>query len=193
MAGISELEAVNMALRNIGESPVSSLLGAAGDIFVTQAQAALQSVTREVQLKEWNFNRDYNYSMAPDGSGNINLTAQMMSVESCYKSDDYVMRQGKLYDRYNQTFIFDAAIKVNVKWEFTFEELPQWIRNYVAIRAARKFSEQQLGDVTNSQLTQDDEDDAKVDAKRQDTKNAGMNLFSNPYKGLGRIHRRRIM
>ena len=193
MAGISEIEAVNMALRNIGESPVSTLIGAAGDIFVTQAQAALKSVTREVQLKEWNFNRDYNYSMSPDGSGYINLTAQMLSVESTYKCDDYVMRQGKLYDRYKQTFIFSSAIKVNVKWEFTFEELPQWIRNYVAIRAARKFSEQQLGDVTNSQLTEDDERDAKVDAKRQDTRNAGMNLFSNPYKGLGRIHRRRIM
>lgn len=193
MAGISELEAVNLALRNIGESPVSTLLGAAGDIFVTGAQETLRETTREVQGKTWNFNRDYNYSMSPDMSGNINLTAQMVSVDGYYKSDDYVMRQGKLYDRYNQTFTFTEAVKVNVKWEFEFEELPQWIRQYIAVRAARKFSERQLGDVTNSQLTADDEADAKVEAKRQDTKNAGHNLFSNPYKGLGRIHRRRIM
>jgi len=193
MAGIDELEAVNMALRNIGESPVSTLLGATGDIFVTGAQSQLLSTSREIQGKEWNFNRDYDYSMAPDVSGNINLTADMISVESSYKTDDYVMRKGKLYNRYAQSFTFDAAVKVNVKWEFTFEELPQWIRQYIAVRAARKFSEQQMGDVTNSQLTADDESDAKVEAKRQDLKNAGLNIFSNPYKGLGRIHRRRIM
>ena len=193
MAGIDELEAVNMALRNIGESPVSTLVGAAGDIFVTGAQSQLLSTSREIQGKEWNFNRDYDYSLSPDMAGNINLTADMMSVESSYRTDDYVMRQGKLYNRYTQSFTFDAAVKVNVKWEFTFEELPQWIRQYIAVRSARKFSEQQLGDVTNSQLTADDESDAKSDAKRQDLKNAGLNIFSNPYKGLGRIHRRRIM
>ena len=193
MAGINELEAVNLALRNIGESPVASLLGAAGDIFVIGAQETLKEVVREVQGKEWQFNRDYDYTMSPDGSGYINITSQMTSVDSTYKTDDYVVRQNKLYDRSKKTFIFTEDVKVNVKWEFTFEELPQYMRQYIAVKAARRFAARQLGDVTNAQLTQDDEDEAKVEAKRQDLKNAGLNPFNNPYKGLGRIHRRRIM
>ena len=192
MAGLSELEAVNIMLRNIGEAPVASLLGASGDIYVSQAQDTLSELTREVQTEDWRFNKDYQYPLAPDGSGYINLTTSMVSVDA---SDNYVntvMRQGKLYNQDNQTFVWSDSLKCDVQWEFTYDEVPQYMRRYIAIRAARVFAARQLGDVVGEQLTQDDEERARATAKRRDKRVGDRTVFENPYYGVGRIRNRRL-
>lgn len=192
MAGLSKLEAVNIMLRNIGEAPVASLVGASGDIYVSQAQATLEELTREVQTEDWRFNKDYQYPLAPDGSGYITVTDSMVSVDASDISVQTVMRQGKLYNQDDQTFVWDDSLKCDIQWEFTFEETPQYMRRYIAIRSARVFASRQLGDIVGEQLTEDDEARARATAKRRDKRVGDRTVFENQFNGVGRLRNRRI-
>jgi len=191
MAGLSKLRAVNIALENIGESSVNTLVGSA-DAFVVTAIAVLEETTRDVCEEVWNFNRDVEYSMAVDVSGNIPVSSDMISVDGSYKNDNFQVRQGKLYDAENQTFIFTEPQKCDIVWELDFEDLPQYVRKYVAIRAARTFNRRIIGDSDGERMTEQDEARARITAKRHDSKNRDRTIWQDYGSGLHRIKQRRI-
>lgn len=192
MAGLSKLRAVNICLENIGESPVSTLVGAAGDAFVSTAQDILDESARDVCEEVWRFNTDVEYNMVPDGSGYITIADNMLQVDGTYKTDDFVPRQGKLYDRTNQTFVFTDTVKCNVVWELSYDELPQHVRKYVAIRAARLFNRRQIGDVSGERLTEQDETRARATAKAADVRQRDTSIFHDTGSGLHRLKNRRL-
>jgi hypothetical protein len=198
MAGMSKLQAVNLMLSNIGESPVSTLSGSSGDAFVATAIVILDETCRSVQNDRWEFNFDSDYLLTPDGSSNILITDDMLSVDTSSRSGsvDVTVRAGKLYDKTNQTFVFTDSLYCDVTWEFAYEDCPQYIRQYVAIKAARVFARRMLGDTTGQQLTAEDEIYARGNAKRAELKNADRNMMegslSGPGAGVARMHNRRI-
>ena len=192
MAGLSKLRAVNMALENISESPVNTLVGASGDAYVSTAQSILEEIARTVCEDVWNFNKDTDYDITPDGNGNIILSDNMISVDGHYRTDEYATRQGKLYDKTKQTFVFTDTVSVDVVWEFEYEDIPQHIRTYIAVRAARTFARRTLGDANNDNLTSEDESRARATAKRHDAKNRDRNIFQDTGSGLHRLKQRSI-
>jgi len=192
MAGLSKLRAVNMALENISESPVNTLVGASGDAYVSTAQSILEETARTVCEEVWNFNKDNEYSLTPDGSGFVTIADNMISVDGTYKTDDYATRQGKLYDKTNQTFVFTASVVADIVWEFDYEDIPQHVRTYIAIKAARTFARRMLGDSNSDNLTSEDEQRARATAKRHDAKNRDRNIFQDYGSGLHRLKQRRI-
>jgi hypothetical protein len=140
----------------------------------------------------WNFNTDYDYDMVPDVNGNILITDDMIAVDGHERTDDYAVRQGKLYDRENQTFVFTETQALDIVWEFEFDDCPQHVRKYIAIRAARVFARRQIGDVTGERLSEQDELRARATAKRHDTKNRDKTVFHDYHSGLYRLKNRRI-
>lgn len=192
MAGLSKLRAVNIALENIGESPVSTLVGASGDAFVATAQSILEETSREVCAETWNFNKEVEYTLTPDVSGYITIADNMISVDGTYPTDYYTVRQGKLYDIDNQTFVFTDSVKADITWEFDFDDLPQHVRQYVAVRAARVFSRRSIGDPSGERLTEQDEGRARMSARRHDARNRDRTIFQDYGSGLHRLKNRRI-
>ena len=79
-ARLTELDAVNSVLANIGQSPVNSLTDNSVDIGL--ATRHLGNSSRELQLRGWSFNTDDKYSLTPDSSTEkIAITSTMLSVE----------------------------------------------------------------------------------------------------------------
>ena len=192
MAGLSELEAVNMMLTNIGETPVSTLEGASGDAYVSIAQSVLNEINRAVQEKGWHFNTDKNYTITPDVDNYVSVASNVITLDTIKGGVDVAIRQGKLYNKDKHTFLFeDGAFKCDVIWEFDFMDTPQYLRQFIAIRAARVFSNRMQGDITGAQLSADDELQAKITAKRHDNRQADRTMFQN-YSNIGRLQSRRI-
>lgn len=198
MAGLSKLQAVNLMLSNIGESPVASLSGSDGDAFVATAIVILDETTRSVLNDRWEFNYDTDYLLTPDMSGNIIITDDMLSVDTSSRSArlEVAVRAGKLYNKTDQTFVFSDSVYCDVTWEFAFADCPQYIRQFIAIKAARIFARRMLGDTTGQQLTVEDEMFARANAKRAELKNADRNIMEGlnegPGSGIGRMHLRRL-
>ncbi len=145
----TELEAVNAMLHSIGESPVVTIdddtdpLPVDVDICVR----VLRSVNREVQTRGWEFNTETMYPLARDGSNFLPLPSNCLHADPDgeYALRDGVVRGARLYDKFNHTYVWDTDITVTIKLLLPFEELPEAARNFIAIRAARRFQQGSVG------------------------------------------------
>jgi len=159
----TELEAVNVCLANIGESPVSAITG---NITVDAALARdlLRQVTREVQTHGFYWNTELNYKLIPNTADNLALPANVLSVDTTGddKNKDLVARGRILYDRVKHTYTFTEPVYVDIVVALGFEELPEIARRYIAVRAARIYQERVMGNSSISNFNTSDEDMARA-------------------------------
>lgn len=160
----TELEAINTMLSCIDESPINSL-DVTGLLDVDEAKSVLNEISRAVQEKGWQFNKDDDYTMIRDASSNIAYPPNALKLQS---TDDFfidypvVQRGSKLYNRKTKSFVFDKDIHVNIVWLLTFEDMPEAARRYIMIRAARVFQGRRQGAETQYKFSSQDEQDAFV-------------------------------
>lgn len=157
----TELEAVNLMLGAIDAAPVNSLSGD-NDLDVVQALAILRQVNREVQSIGWHFNTDRRYPLARNLAGNIVVPANILSIDtsSDYQDRDLSQRAGKMWDKANLSFTFTEDLTFDVTWFFEFTDIPETARNYIALRAARRFQNRRLGSDSLGNFTEKDEMEA---------------------------------
>lgn len=154
----TKLEAVNRILAVIGEAPVTSLT----DDFVDAqlAQDRLDQESRLIQSMGWSFNTDYEYTLTPDGNGNIIIPASAFQV-TIPEYRKYIVRSNNgtrmLYDRELHSYVFTGPLKATVIWGFEYEELPEPLRQYLMIRTGRQFQDDTEGDGLLNQFKQADE------------------------------------
>jgi len=179
----SELEAVNLMLSAIGESPLSSL----SDTTVVDAVLArniLSEVSRAVQSDGWHFNTETAFPLLPDfTSKEINVPANCLRVVTVYPDEevDAVHRGKRLYDRKNHTYQFSKGLKVDMVVVLPFEELPETARRYIAVQAARVFQGRSVGSDTLHAFTALDERNALVALKRAEGVTGKHNILTDSW------------
>lgn len=155
----TEIEAVNIMLSTIGESPINSFEEITGDIAV--ARNTLMEVSKAVQLEGWQWNTEDKFPLKPDVlTHKIKVDPTIARVWFPHPYDqELVVRGSHVYDRKNHTFLFDTNFKVDVSilQILSFDELPETARRYVAIRASRVFQERVVGSSTLTSFTSQDE------------------------------------
>src|SRR5690242_3440640 len=107
---LTELQAVNMILGNIGLAPVNSLTDAPS-ADVVAAQRALDDAQRAILVEGWEFNTEKDYPLSPSG-GNISIPADFFRFRPMDLTARYTKREGKLYDLVAHTFTFTSAVNV---------------------------------------------------------------------------------
>lgn len=179
----TELEAVNLLLDVIGESPINSLSNSAV-VDAVKAKATLSEISRAVQSKGWHFNTEKDYELVPTVFDNeIQLPANCLRVDSVGKDRlvDVVQRGSRLYDRRKHTFKFDKSLTVDLVVLLPFEELPEAARYYIAVRAARVFQARSVGSDTLYQFTAQDEQQALTDLKKAEGLTGDYNMFTGSW------------
>lgn len=180
---MTKLEAVNEMLSVIGESPINSLSGSLTQ-DASMAENLLDRTSREVQMHRWVFNVEDNYPLAVDGDGFIQLPTDCLfcDVDPCRQSAsmDVVVRGTRLYDRKNQTYVFTTSpIYVELTRFLDFEDLPEAARNYITLRAARKFQDRVQGSQADHFYTAQDEQDARAAMRQHELRSGDQTIFSN--------------
>ena len=173
---MDELEAVNMLLRLVGSSPVNTLETAHPD--VANARVTLNRILKRVQKIGWWFNTDYNHMYTPDINKLIILPDEILSVIT--ESAGIVMRGKKLYNRYDQTYLFDCPVNVvkeirKVEWD----EAPGSFQEYCAYFAAGEFIRDELEDLNKKTDIEKDAARALIEVKREDLRSATVNVFNS--------------
>ena len=185
---ITELEAVNICLGVIGETPVSTI-PVSGVSEATIARDLLYEKSRDVQTEGQMFNTREDYTLTPDVDGYIALPSNTLQVDSMNYWNDYIEYNGQLYDRDNNTNVFSSAQKVVIVTFEAWTAIPQHVRQYIVILAARAFQERFVADSDLWKFTQDDEDKAKRQFQRIEDKNANFSIFDNGYLNRGVLRR----
>lgn len=189
----TELEAVNIMLAAIGEAPVATL----EEDTIEDAQIALNTlrqVSKELQSRGWHFNTDYDYPLNVDGvTSKITYPLTAARVDAMpYEEVDVVKRGAFLYNRTDRTFEFTGTtLDCKIVWMFDFEDLPQPLRVYITLKAARRFAEDVLGDEATVKWTERDEMEAKVEWVRDDMRQADLNMITGSYTTAKIFMRRR--
>jgi hypothetical protein len=178
----TELKAVNLILRNMGETPVNSLTGTL-PIEASQAHDTLIEVSEDVQSAGWFFNREY-FSLAPDGNGFIYLPANTLSVQSVAENrgTPVEMRGGRLYNMtpFQSSFVFDAPMKLKIILGLEFTDLPSNARRYITLRAARVYQARELGDQVLLQEDSQEERQAHAELHAEQLRREPASLLSSP-------------
>lgn len=181
-APLTELDAVNHMLSTIGEAPVNTLSGSQ-TLDVSEAQRVLGQVANEVQTKGYNFNREYNVTLNPNGSGEIVIPSNYIRVKIDYDNQggtwDLVQRGQKMYNRKDRTYVFTQALKFEVIVLLPFEEMPEAARRFILIKACRVFADRRLGDQATHAYSAQDEMRAYSLLANEEASNEGHTIFDN--------------
>lgn len=178
----TELEAVNLMLSVIGETPVNSVTSN-GIADAVLAYQILTHSSREVQLVGWHWNTEINFPITPSTTGELLLPANTLKVDTTGESQglDLVQRGNRLYDRVNQTFVFDQPVRVEIVLLLPFDELPEAARSYITIRSARQFQERVVGSEVLQAFTSRDEFAAMAKLKEAEAETGDYNILSGSW------------
>ena len=149
----TELSAVNSILGAIGQSPITTLEFENPEIhFVYNL---LKECNLDIQSEGWSFNTELHYKMTPDANGHIAIGDNILHIdisdEDKDRFTDVVKRDGRLYDKVNHTDVFTEDVYLDIVWLFTYTDLPQVFRRYVAYCASTRAATQLIA---NSDLAQ---------------------------------------
>lgn len=181
MKKTTKLDAVNTMLSCIKHAPLNTLEGTLSS-FAVSAISLLNSELMRVQLKGYDFNSEENYPLQPDVDGIIKIPDNMLKVEipQIYKNQ-YIVRDSKLYDKYNHTFHIPHSLRVNVVFGLEFEELPEVVKRYITMHAAYKFAKRELGSQAVSVYTQQDLMEAEADLMNHELELGNYSIVSEFY------------
>lgn len=164
----SELDAVNVCLEIIGEQPVN-IIPTSGVTEATVAYNVLTRISREVQKKELHCNTEENYPLSANSDGYFMLPQNVLRVDAMDAYLDVVQRGNRLYDKKNHTYKFTQTLMLTeIVFFLPFEELPEHVRHYIAVRAARVFQRNYLGSDLINQMTGEDEQKALINFERDE-------------------------
>lgn len=173
---LTELDAVNEILGTGSESPVSTL----EDNEVIDAALALKILrvtSAEVQKVGWWFNEEDNYPLNPDQTGTIRVPGNTLKVVS--PGDDIILRGLRLYSKASRSYTFESPIEVSIVFGLPFEELPASARDYITIRAARKYQDRYIGDDAVHTYTKQDEQMAMKMLDDEELESRPANMLSD--------------
>ena len=125
---MTELEAVNVLLTTIGESPVNTLTG--NQVTdVTIANQVITEVSREVQTQGWHFNTEDRVVLSRDVNNNIIIPADVARIDTPFFNT--TIREGKLFNLTDRTYVFSASIEATIVYFQDFTVLPDVVKKYI--------------------------------------------------------------
>ena len=171
----TELEAINAMLRSIGESPLDSPNQTFADADI--ARQVLLEELRAVQNHQWVWNTELYVELLPaPGNNRITLPQNTLRVIS---DPRYVQRGTLLYDRYNNTYTIPHAVTCHLVIALGFEEVPEAVRRYVFVKAARRFQDALQPDAATHSFNERDELRAWTSLLNYESQVAQWNVLDN--------------
>jgi hypothetical protein len=178
---MTKLEAVNAMLESVWETPVSTL-EVSGVGSVAMAKRVLDKTSIIVQTRGWNCNTDHELVLSPDSSGFINLGANCLHVDAdgVDRLRRVVQRGTRLYDQENRTYVFTKTLSCKIVSYLDWDELPQALRSYISLMAARVFKDKWEHAEAPSSPTQE-EIEALRTVEENDADSRDNNMFSDSW------------
>lgn len=187
----SKLEAINELLDAIGESPVNSEDNT-GLVEADLASKRIDKTSRSVQKRGWHWNTLKEYVLEPDTDGYITMPGSTLEVDTSGKDKhkDYVQRGLRLYNRDDNTFVISDPVTVDITLLLDFEDLPQAAREYITMKAARKFQQRTFGSTELSEFDREDEQEAWFNLLDAESDAADFNMLRDSYSVFKIINRK---
>jgi hypothetical protein len=100
-------------------------------------------------------------------------------VSNLTDNRDITQRGTRLFNKTKNTFVFEKNVTVTVIYLLPFVELPEAVRRYVTIKAARVFQDRMVGSQKHHAFTRQDEMRALALMKEFEMDTADYSIFGN--------------
>ena len=142
---LTKLDVVNIVLSNVGQAPITQIDN--DNPMVALAANMVDEVAEAVQSEGWVFNYEMGYPFLPDVNNEILIAENIIRIDETdpYTDRELVIRSGKLYDKKAHSFKFTEKLYLDVTWLLEFEDLPQPVKQYIAIRTANLYAGRAVG------------------------------------------------
>lgn len=171
------LDAVNILLESINELPIKVEEDYDLLIEAHQARRNLLETKRAVLSEGWDFNTDKQRTFELTSEGEVPLASNVLDITG--NNGDVISRNWRLYSKSKMSHFFDEAPICDVTWDLDFNSLTHPIRHYITIRAARIFQARRIGDKKMVEINSIDEEDARLAARRSETRTGQYNMLES--------------
>ena len=178
---MTELDAVNHILENMGEAPV---LGLSGDLPLDalKARNKLRMVKDQVLARGWFWNIE-THELTPEVDGRIPAPEGALSVKPVYRMGySLSIRNGFIYrtQPLNNGFTFEGSVIAEVVLNLNYDDLPPLAKHFVSRKAAREYQVQELGN--EMLVNQNSEEEARTwsDMVAEDNRARPATIRDNP-------------
>ncbi len=153
---LDTLTALNIMASYIGIPPLSNLIDLGSEPDFEVAHMVLDDVAKSTLAQGLPCNTDYNYTVDTfDINGHLLLPeGALLCKPDTYER--YVERDGKIYDLSAKAFV-TTPITATIVWNWTFDDLPMLVKQYITITASRAYVGRTKGDEAAVQLSIPDE------------------------------------
>jgi hypothetical protein len=151
------LEAINTLLQAARVATIDSLAQVDLNEDAGQAKLDIDTLSRQTQMRGWEFNSRRNVTWDPEVSGEVLLPANVVKVHTnrAWTGNSLVVRGRKLFDKTAGTYNIGIPVLVDFVELLEFAELPETVRAYVTGLAARRFALPRLPSATNFKYTEE--------------------------------------
>ena len=180
----TKLDMINSCLLGIGEAPLPA--GTAPDALPEGtdgyvAKLVVEETMVEVQNRGWFFNTDAQFLFTLDEFGFIATAPNLLRIDAGASGErgNVIIKQAKLWNLRNQTFIWDADVTLKAIWLVDYADLPAAAFQYIALRSARKFQQRVIGSESLFKYTELDEQEAHTNMVREHMQYKDFNILDN--------------
>jgi len=178
----TELMAINTMLSVIGEMPISSLTPGEATPAVIMTQNILGEVRREMDSRGWHYNTEEDVTLNRDINGHIAVPISIIRLDvktNNYPRKDIILRNARLYDLIDHTYVFTEDIKVDAVYYRPWDHLPEPAKRYAMIRGGRILQDRVIGDQTQNAFTSRDEFQALTDLREFEGDTGDYNMLDS--------------
>lgn len=152
---MTKLEAVKLMFQLCGKLAPPAL-DTGGASAAAKAERVLDEVDREIQAEGWQQNTDRDYPLDPNGSDEIPVPADALSIDTDERSAavNVAVRSGKLYDLDNRVSTFTGTLYCRIVRKLTFSDLIEPLARCIAGEAALRFYRQEPATTQDRQTLQ---------------------------------------
>lgn len=171
-------EGINKMLKSIGEMPVTDdeqVIEADSTSDIGMARDTLLDTSKIIQQQGYWFNTELQYPLVPTIDGYIAIGDSILAVNST----KYIIKDHKLYDVSNRTFIFDSKVLIDVIFETPFDDLPFVAADYITSEATISFYNDIQGDTQELRVLESVASRRQVALQKAEYKNKRANLIRN--------------
>nr|WP_316651525.1 hypothetical protein [uncultured Gellertiella sp.] len=163
------LQAVNTLLQAVRVASVMSLDTDDLNTDASSAKDAIEEASREVQLRGYEFNTSYDYTLLPNPAGEVELPLNTLKVRAIRCKTRRLVKRGlKLYDNRKNTFTIGENVEVDLVSFLPFDDLPESFKLYVTGLAARRWCLPKMPSGSTFQYTEEMLKAALVLAEQED-------------------------
>lgn len=171
---ITEIDAINRMLRYIGELPIPSATtidSLPEGHEAVYARTILQETLREEQEEKWWFNT-FDIKLIPDTDGYVLLPSNVVAFES----EEVFVEGGQFYTKEPVSPIFEDPLELTVRYEITFDNLPDVFRTYSILVASRHLHTYLNGDESTQRELVQNINSQRIKLEREHLKQKKYNL-----------------